>query len=135
MYTAFINVIICSQSVLLIFITSMRVRPGYRGRCCDYAKDWATEESWFDFSKGQDFFFPFFRGDQTDSGVHGSVFTGYRGSLPGDKAAGSCSADHSAPSNDEVKKSWSSTSIPSYAFMTRTVNYKFYLYDSRAYDT
>jgi hypothetical protein len=41
---------------------------------------------------------------------------GYRGLTPGVKRQG-CDADHSPPTNAEVKKMWIYTSTPSYAFM------------------
>jgi hypothetical protein len=44
------------------------------------------------------------------------LYNKYRGSFQGGKAAGR-EADHSPPTNVEVKKTWVYTSIPPYTFM------------------
>jgi hypothetical protein len=54
---------------------------------------------------------------QTGSGVHRTSYKmGTGGSFPGVKRQGR-EADHSPPTNAEVKKMWNYTSIPLYVFM------------------
>jgi hypothetical protein len=74
-----------------------------------------TEESEFESQWDQEF--PFLHVVQTGSGVHSTSYPmGGEDPFPGIKRPGR-EADHSPPSNADVKKIWSYTSSPPYIFM------------------
>lgn len=77
----------------------------------NYATGWITEESWFDSRQGQVIFL--FSSVQTGSGAHSASCQW----APGVKRPAH-EADHSSTSSVEVKKEWSCTWTPAYAFMT-----------------
>jgi hypothetical protein len=74
-----------------------------------------TESSDFESRYGQEF--SLVRVVQTGSGVHLTSYSmGTGGSFPGVKRP-RCEADHSPPTNAEVKKIWPYTSTAPYVFM------------------
>jgi hypothetical protein len=74
------------------------------------ATGWTTEGSEFESRWGQEFLL--LRFVQTGSGVHPTSYPmGTGGSFPGVKRPGR-EADHSPPTNVDVKKTWIYTSTP-----------------------
>jgi hypothetical protein len=112
----FISLSFIHSFILYLFISSHPIfRTGIAQSVYSLPTGWTTEESEFESQYGQNFLFS--TASRPALGPTQPPIQWVPGTLyPGVKQPGR-EADHSTPVSVEVKKMWSYTSTPSYAFM------------------